>query len=365
MIKLTNAALDERDNEIILRGVMDPESLEKLNTADYQREVLPASTISQLADAIRKRAGVPDIQLGMRGGQFQEKNDAFYLVDPVYIIDGLQRASAALRLLKGGTNPYLGAVVYFNTTEDTERAMFKSLNMNRVKLSSNVLLKNEAHDSIFLDMLMQLCKDSSLALKGRVCWQQSMQRGQLITAASLMRVASALHRRFGGADWRQHTVNSAKQMDAVSQKLKRTTLRENIKLFINTVDDMWCIREVIYRERAPYLRTGFLTVLARIMNDHEDFWDDSRLVVPAPLRKKLATFPLNDPQVAQLCGSIGSARKILYFMIVDHINSGKRTRRLTPLHDDREETGGVAYEDEEMDNTSIGPSAGPLVYGAH
>lgn len=361
MIKLTNAALDERDSEIILRGVIDPESLEKLLTADYQREVLPASTISQLADAIRKRSGVPDIQLGMRGGQFQEKNDAFYLVDPVYIIDGLQRSAAALRLLKGGTQPYIGAVVYFNTTEESERAMFKSLNMLRIRLSPNVLLKNEAHESVFLDMLMQLCKDSSFALKGRVCWQQSMLRSHLMTAASLMRISSSLHHRFGGSDWRQHTINAAAQMDAVSVRLKRTTLRENIKLFINVVDDMWNIREVVYRERAPYLRSGFLTVLARLMNDHEDFWEDSRLVIPSPLRKKLATFPLNDPQVAQLCGSIGSARKILYFMIVDHINSGKRTRRLTPLHGEKDET--AAYEDEE-EHEAPNPNA-LSVYDAH
>jgi hypothetical protein len=336
MIKLTNAALDERDGEIILRGVVDPESLDKLQTADYQREVLPSSTISQLADAIRKRAGVPDIQLGMRGGQFQEKNNAFYLTDPVYIIDGLQRTSAALRLLKGGTQPYIGAVVYFNTNEDSERTMFKNLNMMRIKLSPNVLLKNEAKDSVFLDMLLSLCKDSSFALKGRVSWQQSMTRAQLVTAANLVRITSALHHRFGGSDWRQHTINAAQQLDAVVVRLKRSTLRDNIKLFINTVDDMWNIREVVYRERAPYLRAGFLTVLARIMNDHEDFWEDTRLVIPSSLRKKLSTFPMNDPQVAQLCGSIGQARKILYIMIVDHINSGKRTRRLTPLHQQAE-----------------------------
>jgi hypothetical protein len=225
-----------------------------------------------------------------------------------------------------------------------------------------VLLKNEAHESIFLDMLMSLCKDSTFALKGRVCWQQSMLRSHLMTAASLMRVASALHHRFGGSDWRQHTINAAAQMDAVSAKLKRTTLRENIKLFINTVDDMWNIREVVYRERAPYLRAGFLTVLARVLNDHEDFWEDSRLIIPAPLRRKLATFPLNDPQVAQLCGSIGSARKILYFMIVDHINSGKRTRRLTPLHGDKEDGGMVAYEDEEVEATH---ATADVAYGAH
>lgn len=331
MIKITNAALDERDEQIILRGVVDPDSLEKLLIADYQREARPSASLNKLADAIRKGMGVPDIQLGMRGGSFQDKNGAFYLVDPVYIVDGLQRSKAALKLLQGGSEPRLGCTVYFNTNEETERAMFKALNMEQVKLSPNVLLRNEAQDSVFVDMLMGLCKDATFALKGRVCWQQSMQRDQLMTAATLMRVASVLHRRFGGADYGAHTLTAAKLMDGLVVRLRRMVLRDNVRLFINTIDDLWGIREITYKERAPYIRNAFLLSLATVFSNHEDFWDDTRLVVSGPLKKKLGQFPITDPAVGQLAGSMGAARNILYTMIVEHINSGKRTRRLTPI----------------------------------
>ena len=74
-IKVVCAALDERENEIILRGVIDADSLKYLQIADYQRDVSPQSKISSLMNAIRK-GGVPDIQLGCRGGSFFERDDA-------------------------------------------------------------------------------------------------------------------------------------------------------------------------------------------------------------------------------------------------------------------------------------------------
>lgn len=325
---MVNAALDDQDGEIVLRGVIDPDSLELLQVAEYQREVLPASTIKQLADAIRSRAGVPDIQLGMRGGQFTERNGSFYLEDPVYIVDGLQRRTAAMSLLKGGHAPRIGAVVYFNTTEESERLLFRSLNVSRVRLSPNVLLNNERNDSVTLEMLSQLCKEADFALRGRVCWQQCMARNHLFTASGLLRVTAQLHAQFGVIDGTRQSVGLAGQVDQITMKLKRSVVRQNVKTFFNTVDELWNIREVVYKERAPYLRMGFLTTLARVLSNHRDFWNDSELFVSAPLKRKLALFPLNDPQVATLCGAGGSSAKILYVMLVDHINSGKRTRRL-------------------------------------
>ena len=68
-IKIINAALDEWNGDILLRGVVDPSSLAHLKVDDYQREILPQSRIKELARAI-KSGKVPDIELGMRGGSF-------------------------------------------------------------------------------------------------------------------------------------------------------------------------------------------------------------------------------------------------------------------------------------------------------
>jgi hypothetical protein len=38
---------------------------------------------------------------------------------------------------------------------------------------------------------------------------------------------------------------------------------------------------------------------------------------------------LNDPNVKNLTAASGKARHILYQMLVEHVNSGKRTKRLT------------------------------------
>ena len=101
-------------SDIILRGVIDPQSLHLLQVADYQREVLPLAKISELVEAFMK-GSVPDVDLGMRGERFFERSGSFYLQDDVFIVDGLQRVTAALHLIQMATGilPQLGAVVHF------------------------------------------------------------------------------------------------------------------------------------------------------------------------------------------------------------------------------------------------------------
>jgi hypothetical protein len=103
-VKVINAALDEVNiqgdgNQIVLRGVLDNDSLDLLQVSEYQREILPQSKIMDLIDAM-KTGRVPDVELGMRGGDYREKDGVFYLQDSVHIIDGLQRISAAKHMLR-------------------------------------------------------------------------------------------------------------------------------------------------------------------------------------------------------------------------------------------------------------------------
>src|SRR3954452_16034050 len=117
-VKVLKAALDEDGADIILRGVIAPDSLHLLQVDDYQREILPFARIRDLVGAL-ENGNVPDIVLGMRGGAYHDRDGVFYLQDPVFIIDGLQRTTAAKHLLmKGGREPRLGVKVHFNTSKE-------------------------------------------------------------------------------------------------------------------------------------------------------------------------------------------------------------------------------------------------------
>src|SRR5580698_10049833 len=104
-IHFTRATLDEipsgGTSQIVLRGVLDPASLEELKVDEYQREPLPLSSLSRLWEALKNGESLPDIELGMRGNDFDvDKNDTeFWLKGAVYIIDGQQRRNAALHIL--------------------------------------------------------------------------------------------------------------------------------------------------------------------------------------------------------------------------------------------------------------------------
>lgn len=331
-IKLTNAALHENGDDVVLRGVLTADSLPLLKVADYQREILPGKSARNLEAVLASGSSVPDITLGMRGGSFKEgKDGSFVLEDRVYIIDGLQRTSAAIKI--GKTNPEkapsLGAVVYFNTTEGSERILFRHLNTLRTKLSPNVLLYNERNSNPQVKLLYDLCQDSTFALYQRVCWKQLMSRAQLMNATGLVRNTAMLHKHFGGVD----TYDVLMQAQGLNRmKIPRTAVRDNVKTFWQLIDVNWKVRDITYKEFAPHIKSTFLWALAALLNGHEDFWDDSVLKIPPIHRKKLATFPLSDPSVARLCGAGGNASTILLPMLVDHINSGKKLNRLKPFN---------------------------------
>ena len=91
------------------------------------------------------------------------------------------------------------------------------------------------------------------------------------------------------------------------------------------------IKMIQYKDTATQLRAGFLNVLGRVLSDHPEFWegvDDKRLKVAPDLRKKLSTFPLSDPTVMSLASGGGKSGPLLYRLLIDHLNSGKRTKHL-------------------------------------
>lgn len=354
-VHVERAALDEVNNgDIVLRGVVSIGSLECLMTDDYQREALPLTAISDITGALKNGQTLPDIELGMRGGRFVEiKDGEFVLQDPVYIIDGLQRRNAALHVLneKPGTPIRIGATVHFNTTKEWERERFRILNTTQTKVSPNVLLRNRREDSPAVSMLFSLSmNDNAFVLHDRVCWAQRMTRGELFTALTFMKAVAFLHSH--KAPTKRSAINElVPAMDKAIELVGPQIVRDNTRHFFELIDQCWGIRRVQYKEGATHLKGTFMKVLAALLSDHHEFWrapDEKRLVVESDLRRKLALFSVQDPHVMNLASSGGKADEILYLLLQNHINSGKRTRRLTPRNGERiiltEETDGNGSE---------------------
>lgn len=343
-IRIVHGALDEvkeSSSGIILRGIVLPESLHKLLRDDYQREAQPLSSQWRILDALNKGEPLPDIELGMRGQGFKtEKDGSFTLLDPVYIIDGLQRVTTAIHFLgQGGDKAVrMGATVHFDTNKEWERRRFHILNTNRLKVSPNVILRNKREESSTIAMIYNLTvNDRPFVLHGRVSWTQRMNKGELVTALTFAKVIGILHSHKAPTQ-RVAIEELVPALDKALQVFGIQAMRENIRTFFSLIDECWGIKRVQYKEGAIYMRGSFLYVLAKLISDHHDFWkrdpQERKLFVDADLKRKISQFPTNDPQIMNLAGSGGKSREILYILLRDHINRGKTTKRLSPRSSD-------------------------------
>ncbi len=329
-VKLINAALDQFEGgNMILRGLIDPASIPDIIVPPYQREVMSASSLSEIVNALKNpNSGVPDVYLGMRGEDFFQRNEAVFLKSEVYVVDGLQRLSAARKVHELGGHPRLGAMVFLNTIESWEREMFRKLNTMRSRVSINVILRNMKEDNQAINALYSLCGDQAFVMVGRVSWSQLMKRNELITAGTLVKIVGLLHThiRPGKTNQIGYLAPSLEKLVGI---VGRNTLRANVKHFFEVIDECYGIRRVAYREAAVYMRSNFLFCLADIFSLYpEFFWNGNMLNVERDWRRKLALFPLDDPNVAKMAAASGSAREVLRLMIINHLNSGKRTKRL-------------------------------------
>ena len=298
------------EERLILRGVIDPNTVEG--------------------------SVLPDIELGMRGSRYQCRNagtpdETYHLQDDVFVIDGAQRLNAIRQIMSNNPLrlPRIGALIHVDTDFDWERERFRILNQERARLSPNILLRNARVDHPGVELIYNLStQDTAFVLCGKITWEQRQRKSEFIPAMRLCRVAIFLHSRFtpGGRndDTRAILPSLDKRRDLVGPNI----MRENIRTFFNIVDECWNIRHIVYRDQQPQIKSTFLEVLADFFTDHDEFWIDNRLTVNARCRKKLQKFALTDPEVSRLCGSAGAARNILYQLLLEHFNSGKRTGRL-------------------------------------
>lgn len=325
---MRSTAFDREGPRNVLRGSICAETLQYLQSAYYQREILPLAARADLIRAYENGEMVPDIELGMRGNTFEIEGDVVVLQDPVYIIDGLQRTNAALHLLStSDVVPYLGATVHLDTNEDWERRRFRILNMNRYKLSPNVLARNLAQDIRAIEVLRDLSREEGFALARKVSWTQRQNRDELITAMTFLKVIGNLHSHLGPGR-SVHLEELSNGLQQIMEQLGEEVFLENVKAFFELVDQCWGVQRVAFKEGAVYMRTSFLQTLARVISQHLDFWRGNRLFIKQPLTRKIKGFPITDPSVAQLASSGGKANPMLYQLMVTHINSGKRSRHL-------------------------------------
>lgn len=334
-IKIISAGLDtftrgDGKETLVIRGVIAPESLHEIQVAAYQREIGATAKLSALARAL-KTSSVPDVELGMRGDKTRntEAGRVFYLQDPTYVIDGLQRISAAKFLLQKEPTfqPRIGCLVHTDTTYEWETERFRILNQERSRLSINVLLRNQQHDKEVIGMLYALCDDPAFVMKGRVCWQQRMTRNQLISAMLLCKITGILHSRFGpGRSNNGHDLIIG--LEKIMTKVTRHVVRKNLMEFFRVVDICFNLRNIVISLGAAQTKTTFLVALAEVFSRCDVFWDGGFFTMPKELETKLKSFPIHDPEINRLASSGGAANKILSTLLVDHLNRGKRTKRL-------------------------------------
>lgn len=326
VVRILNGAMDEHDGRIVLRGVLDPQSLEHLMTDKYQRDVRPVTSLKKIMQGFDTGSAIPDIELGMRGAKRRHRDGIYELQDDVYIIDGLQRVSAARLYKSGGKLPHLGASIHFNTDETWERKQFKILNSDRTGVNSNVIFRNLGEDYDSIKSLITMSRDDrEFVAREKIAWGQTMQKGELITSSAFIKTVLVLHdRSFSGKP-----EDVAIRLEEVTKVFGKNIVRANVREFYSNIDQAWPLRNIAYKNKTPFLRAVFLITLARVMSNHDNFWpNENKLFMDADFRRKLGQFPIFDPSVLNLVSGGAKIDPELYRQIVEHLNKGRTKRRL-------------------------------------
>lgn len=332
-IRIINAALHENPNSpsaIIAQGMIDSSTLRFLQVDDYQRALEQRDDIW---NALKEQTPLPAIEIGVRGSDYVSDGADMVIRSPAYIIDGWQRVGNARRLMD--TIPdhpvRLLATVHFGTTYSWEENRFTEVNKNARKVSPNQHLRNMRDKNDAVMTLHSLSTNApGFALHKKVCWSQNMGRGELISALTLCKASMILHGhkvsiQAGRTD--NIALAAANAFNAVGGPV----FRRNIMTFFGIIDECWPVNVIQYRHAATQIKSSFIYELARMFSRHPVFWEglsEGTLSIYADDRRKLAKFPITDKQVVSLAGSPGAARKILYQLLVDHMNSGRRTQKL-------------------------------------
>jgi len=333
-VHIYNGALAEDEDRIVLRGDIDQRSFGFLRAGPYQRNMLQPSVLRRIGNAFLTGEWVAEIVLGMRGQRFQSKGSDFWLYDPVFVIDGLQRTSSGQAVMKRHPDLLirLGCVLHFNTTLESETAMFNILNSTQTRVAPSVILRNFATESAAVRMLIALGNDEAFILRGRITWNQTKATGELLNGFALARIVGALHSHKLRA--RASRVDDLRRaLDIGGDIIGLHNMRRNLLAFFGVVDDCWPLTH-LDDVGAPQLNLSFLLVLAKLFSAYPEFWNSAERTefdVPAKLQRRLAAFRIVG-EVAKLTASHGQAREILYELL-------RKQLQLRPIEQDGEPNG--------------------------
>ena len=325
-VQEANDGLPER---IVIRGVIDAKELDRIIFDDYQRCELRSKSLKRIAEGLKNGTVLPNIDLGMRGGEVRNRENTHFLYKPVFCIDGKQRITVAKRLFEEeGLTFSLGATIHLDTNYQWEMERFKQLNAFRTSVSGNVLLRNMKKESKVVAMLYRLTtEDSGFPLYRKCQWDQ--YKGKcIITGTILLKMAAMIHSHWASGLLGSSRDDLVRSLEAVFPKIGERIFRDNVKTLFELINEIWGLTEIVYVKSAPQLGSNFLYSLTSVLADHPIFWKDRRLKILQPEKGKLKKFPLNDPSVIQMAGGSGKIRNVLQTMIIKHINSSRRSRKI-------------------------------------
>jgi hypothetical protein len=337
MITIFNASIVvSPGGHTIIRGLFDSCCLDELLTDTYQREVMTGRPQLELIKAFEEGVVFPDLDLGCRSSTFVEEGSDVLIDGDVYIVDGLQRVAAA-RAARDSDNvkaPHVGVMVHMGSTHAAELQRFAALNVNRRRVSANVLLKNSAELHPCVGRLSQLSRTMpEFRLYQRVTWSQKPGETHVVTANTLFRVALRVHAHLMPG---LRVTNSSESSLVAGDRLILEHVgsegyKANVLYYFDLIEECWGISDVKFVNKANWLKAGFLVTLAAVISDHADFWRDNghEMFLNKDQRRKLGSFKMSDPTLAQMC-STSSVSDVLYAMLVNHFNSGKRSGHLRP-----------------------------------
>lgn len=329
-VKFTNVGLDEVDSKIIFRCRLSNCSLEHIKVDDYQRKALFGTSADELEAAVEARANLPAITLNVRGTNYTARGDDHFVTDDVFVVDGLQRLTAARKVRDRGGDPHLGAEVHFGLTKDQERKLFQDLNIKRVKVSSNITIRNMAPDFPVVAALLTVNSDSDHPLFRRITCDQRAATGEIISLNTLVKVTGALLSHLGPTRTSKTDELIPKLQDVMTAITKRVFM-ENVRGYADLIEACWGIKTITYKEGATWMKYSFLRCLAELLSryhTHSNLWQGNRLKVDLKVQRKIASFPVNDNEVIRLASSGGKAKDHLLILMTEHLQSGRGTRVL-------------------------------------
>jgi hypothetical protein len=278
-VRILNASLedDRETGQIIIRGVVDQDTLKYIDLDWYQREQgFSISHINEIVGAFYAGISLPDIEIGMRGQRVKTHGDTYSLLDKCFCMNGGQRLYAAAVAVaeRPDVKIHLGAKTFLGTTEEFENDRFCKLGTTEVRISPSILLRNRKKASVAVRLMLAVSSNEEFALKSRVSWNQKKTAFELMNAYTLAQIIARLHAHKGGQLQSTKIMDLIDALDKVVARTGEDIFTQNMIRFFDAIDRCWTVRNLGRGDSRPHLSPRFLKVLAKLLSNYHDFWND-------------------------------------------------------------------------------------------